>query len=447
MTSSLTGFAPAAPADRRGAGGDGRPRVAVVGSGVSGLTAAYALREDHVVRLFEAEAVVGGHVKTVEVEGRDGLRPVDTGFIVYNERTYPRFMALLAELGVPTQPTDMSLSVACRRCRIEFSTRGARGFFAGSGVVRPAQWSLLRELFRFYRDARATMNSGSAQGATLGQYLDDRRFGAAFRRHFIVPLTSAVWSTAADDVLDFPADYLLHFLDNHGILEYPSTVQWRTLVNGSMDYVRQIVWALPPDTVRAGHPVTAVLRRGDGVTVVTADGHSEDFDAVVMATHADTAASILRDADDGERSTLQQFQYSTNDVVLHTDERLLPRHGSARAAWNVEADDCRQPGAPLTMSYSMNRLQSIPGATQYITSVNPGDRVRADRVISARAMSHPMYTFGTLRAQERLVALQGHRATWYAGAHLGYGFHEDGCRSGFEAAAMVSGALRSRAAA
>ena len=422
--------------------------IAIVGSGISGLSAAWALRNENRLTVFEGDDAPGGHVKTVAVDGPSGEVPVDTGFIVYNDRTYPRFIRLLAELGVETQPSDMSFGSSCDACGLAYSSRGIRGFFPDPRTVgRGSQWRMLADVALFYRDARRVLDGDEPGQATLGEWLARRRSSRAFREHFLIPITSAVWSTAAGRVLDFPVQYLLRFLDNHGLIGYGNAPSWRVIRGGSRAYVDALVAGLPAGTVRTGDPVEAITRDPFGVTIRTTRGVARRFDAVVLATHADDALRLLGDPDAREIDALGGFRYTRNRVVLHTDERVLPDHHRARASWNVRTRDCQRAGDALSMTYHMNRLQSIAGPIQYCVSLNPDDRIRPERIVVEREFSHPMYTFETLAAQRAVAGLQGRRRTWFAGAHLGYGFHEDGCRSGYDVADLIRRADPERLAA
>jgi predicted NAD/FAD-binding protein len=305
---------------------------------------------------------------------------------------------------------------------------------------------MIADIRRFYGVAQERLDDGSWTRESLGAFIEEGGYGNSFRSHFLVPVVSAVWSTSAAEIMGFPIDYLLRFLDNHGLIGFGHGHPWRTIVGGSMAYVERIVERLPEGTVRSGDAVVQVRRDEGGVKVTTQGGRSERFDAVIMATHADVTLTLLDDADPEERGALGLFEYTSNDVVLHTDVTMLPRRAGARGSWNVDTADCRRPAEQLTMTYDMNRLQRLDTATPFCTSVNPGDLIADEKVILARPMAHPKYTYRTLDGQVALGELQGRRRTFYAGAHLGYGFHEDGCRSGFEAAEMITDLALERAA-
>lgn len=410
-------------------------KIAIIGAGISGLTAAYLLNRAHDVELFERSDYAGGHAHTIDATTPDGRSVgLDTGFIVYNEHTYPGFTRLLAELHVPTKAGDMSLSVTCRACRLEYSSRGLRGMVAQRRTLaRPRRWILGVDIFRFYRDCRAVMREGGYEEATLDQFLAGKRYSGEFRRHFILPLAAAVWSTPARDAGSFPARYFLNFLHNHGIIGLQPAYVWRTVAGGSRRYVDAMLSTMP-DRARLNAPVRTVHRDADGVRLALADGGCRSFDKVVIATHADEALSLLADPSPDERAALSGFGYTTNSVALHTDDALLSKRAHVRSSWNYAIDNCRRDDGPLAMTFYLNRLQALDEPVDYCVSLNAGG-IRPDAVIAEMTYEHPRYTFGTLSAQQRIARINGERNTHFAGAHLGYGFHEDGLRSGANVAA------------
>ncbi|MEZ4503996.1 MAG: FAD-dependent oxidoreductase [Dehalococcoidia bacterium] len=412
--------------------------VAVIGGGVSGLVTAYLLQREHRVELFERERRAGGHANTVVIEGPSGeALPLDVGFIVYNERTYPAFTRLLAELEVETQPSEMSFSLRDERTGLEFSSRGARGYLAQRrNALNPRHIQLLLELLRFHRDARRAIARDTMHDVSFGEYLDRKHFSRHFQERLIVPLTAATWSNAPADIVRFPANYLFRFLEQHGILAPNSIPDWRWLRGGSRSYVQKILSTLSEGAIHLGEAPSRIERALDGVTI-TFGGHLERrFDAVVLACHPDQALSLLADPSSEEVEALSGFRYAPNRVVLHTDERLLPRRSRARASWNyLHAQDADP--AKLTMTYDLNRLQRMVGDTHYCVSVNPGDRVDPARVLAEFDYEHPVYSMATLEAQRRIERINGARRTFFAGAYLGYGFHEDGVQAGARVASKL----------
>lgn len=400
-------------------------RVAVVGSGISGLGAAWLLGRAHEVELFEADDRVGGHTNTVAVSRPGGgLVGADTGFIVHNEVTYPLLVRLFRELGVATQDAQMGFSVSCARCRLEFSGVGLHrqaDLLARAGFRR-----LVRDLVRFQRRAVRALRPEAA-GLTLGGFAREERYSPEFVRHYLLPLAAAVWSAGTEDALRFPAAYVVGFWHNHGILGF-RRLQWRTVTGGAVSYVKAMV-APMAGRVHAGRPVVAVRRDPAGVDLRTADGGVHRFDAVVMATHPDQALAALADPDPAERRVLGAFRYTPSEAVLHTDARMLPARPRARAAWNYHLADCRAPGARPAVTYSLNRLQRLDVGEELCVTLNRGEEIDPDRVLRRIAYRHPLYDFATLDAQAAMPRLQGARRTWFCGAWLGHGFHEDGLRS------------------
>lgn len=412
-----------------------RDRVAVVGSGVSGLTAAYLLARTHDVTLFEADDRLGGHAHTHVVPGSAGPLRVDSGFIVFNDRTYPVLRRLFAELGVSGHPTEMSMSVRDEVSGIEFAGgRGLPGFVARPGqLARGAYWRMLLGVRRFHRLARTFLETTDDEDSTtLGEFLRAGGFGPDFIRLYAVPVVACVWSTDGGDALDYPARYLFRFLEHHGMLSIGDSPQWFTVVGGSRTYVDAIAARLTD--VRIGRPVRAVQRHSDGVDVIDASGDRTHVERVVIATHPDQALALLDDPLPIETTILGAFRYTANEAVLHRDPSLLPRASGARASWNYLVRGSGD-GPPL-VTYWMNRLQGLPSTDPLFVTLNGSDRIRPDAVVSTMSYTHPRYDLSAVRAQRHLSELNVGR-TAFAGAYHGWGFHEDGARSGLAAAAAL----------
>ncbi|NJC42546.1 putative NAD/FAD-binding protein [Brevundimonas alba] len=422
VTSSSTGGAPAEP----------RMRIAVIGSGISGLSCAWLLNQRHDVVLYERADRLGGHTHTVTANTASGPTAVDTGFIVFNEATYPNLIALFDHLGVASRATDMSFSVSLEEGRFEYAAPAL--FAQRRNVLRPRFWSMLSEVWRFYREAPAALASLDDPNMSLGDFLQRGRFSAAFRDDHLLPMAAAIWSSPAEALLEYPAAAFLRFCDNHGLLQLMGRPLWRSVIGGSRTYVDRIAMEL--DGVRLGRDVVDVRRTGDGVIVGERNGRRERFDHVVLATHADQALALLDAPTEAERRTLGAFRYSRNLAVLHTDPALMPKRRRAWASWNyIGARD------GLCVSYWMNQLQGLPGQDLFVT-LNPPRPPKAEALLRSELYEHPIFDAAALRAQASLWDLQGEGGVWFCGAHFGAGFHEDGLQSGLAVAEQLGGVRR-----
>ncbi|WP_299444453.1 NAD(P)/FAD-dependent oxidoreductase [uncultured Phycicoccus sp.] len=416
------------PPERTGA----RERVAVVGAGVSGLTAAHILSTRHDVTLIEAEDRLGGHAHTHTVPTRHGDLKVDSGFIVHNDRTYPYLRRLFRELGVEARDTEMSMSIRDESTGLEYAGgRGVKGFVARPRQLLDREYvGMLRAVKRFHTLATAFLEQTDDEDTTTyGEFIADHGFRESFLRLYALPLVACVWSSGEGDALDYPARYLFRFLEHHGMLTVGDSPQWMTVVGGSRTYVDALASRLAD--VRSGDPAVSVLRTPDGVEVRTLAGRVDRYDRIVLATHADDALRLLADATPAEKEVLGAFRYSANETVLHRDGSFMPRARMARASWNylVGSDPTR--GAVVT--YWMNRLQGLPADEPFYVTLNATERIDPDSVIATMQYTHPLYDLGAVQAQRRIPEITTDR-TAFAGAYQGWGFHEDGCRSGVEAA-------------
>jgi uncharacterized protein len=417
-------------------------RIAVVGTGIAGNAAAWALATStsHDLVVYEKESRIGGHSATVDVDYDGTQVAVDTGFIVYNELNYPNLTALFAHLGVATETSDMGFAVSSRGGTMEWAGRATEmlnGLFARRrNIVSFAHLNMIREMFRFNKMALADKAAGRLTSESIGTYLERGRFSQRFREEYLVPMGAAIWSMPPRSLVEFPADSFIAFFDNHRLLHWNRPV-WRTVTGGSRAYVKVISAPLRMRSAK-GAGVVSIKRHDLGVTITDVTGHAERFDRVIIAAHSDQALAMLDDANDAERNALGGVPYRDNDVWLHRDESLMPRRRAAWAAWNVLQDN---QGREITLTYWMNVLQNIDRRLPLFVTLNPPRPPRADLTFGRFSYAHPQFRTGATEAKQALPAVQGVRNTWFCGAWTGYGFHEDGLRSGLEAAEACGAAV------
>jgi len=408
-------------------------RIAIIGSGIAGLGAALLLNRKHQVTVYERNAYAGGHSNTVDVTvpGNGGQKtiPVDTGFIVFNERTYPNLLGLFEHLAVPTKKTDMSFAVSIDRGRIEYGGSNLAALFAQPrNLFSPRFHRMLRDLLRFYRSAPELLDHPNADRITLGDFLDVGGYGEAFARDHLLPMGAAIWSCSTESMREFPANSFIRFFVNHGLLELKERPQWWTVDGGSREYVKRIEAQLSGE-VHLGRPARNVRRVPGGVAVRDDGGTEQVYDQVVMACHGDEACRLLEDKSDTESSILGRFRYQKNEAVLHLDTSQMPKRRLAWSSWNYLANSKAGGHRQVAVTYWMNKLQLLDPAHPIFVTLNPVETIPADRVIDQFAYDHPMFDAGAVSAQKELPSIQGNGGVWYCGSYCGYGFHEDGLAS------------------
>lgn len=410
-------------------------RIAIIGSGIAGLSAAWLLSPDHEVVLYEANDYAGGHSNTVDVR-LDGIsHPVDTGFLVHNDRTYPNLIQLFPMLDIETPASEMTFSVSLPESDLEWAGAGLTTLFAQPrNLVRPAFWRMVRDILRFNQESRRLLDECRSTTITLGQLLDQGGYSQEFRDWYLYPMGAAIWSSPLKGMDVFPAETFLQFCMNHGLLQVFDRPQWKTVKNGSREYVTAMLQRLPD--VRLSTPVTAVCRSTNSVDITTAGG-VEQFDHVIMACHTDQSLSLLKDAGPAERDVLAAIRYQPNVAWLHTDTSLMPQRRRTWSAWNYYSRGTPDETGPVAVTYWLSKLQGLPFRTDVFLTLNPPDAPHADKVLQRLEYAHPLLDQAAYQAQKKLPGIQGINRVFFCGAWAGYGFHEDGLKSGMEVARLL----------
>ncbi|MDO1580621.1 NAD(P)/FAD-dependent oxidoreductase [Rhizobium oryzicola] len=419
-----------------------KSRIAIVGSGISGLSAAWLASQKAEVVLYEADNRLGGHSNTVTVPTPHGDIAVDTGFIVFNDKNYPNLVALFDHLKVATEASDMSFAASIDDGAFEYSGTGLKGLLGQkSNAARPRFWRMLSDVLRFYREAESLMNRADLIGVTLGDYLDRERYSKAFIDDHLLPMGAAIWSMTTQDMRAYPLHAFIRFFVHHGLILLTGRPRWRTVTGGSREYVSRLIADFRGE-VRKACPVARIERHADGVTVIDGLGNRDRFSDVIIATHANDALSLLAEPTRPEREVLGAFRYTDNVAVLHRDENLMPRRKAVWSSWNYIGGKRTGDDQPLCVTYWMNLLQNIDNRDPLFVTLNASREIRPEAIIRTFHYTHPLFDQSAMEAQKQLWDLQGQNNTWFCGAHFGSGFHEDGLQAGLAVAEAATGARR-----
>lgn len=404
-----------------------KKNIAIIGTGISGLTAAYYLQPHHNISVFEKDSRLGGHTATKDIEHNGKPYAIDTGFIVFNDWTYPNFIRLLDEINVSSQNTDMSFSVSCEKTGLEYAGSDLNTLFAQrKNILSPYFWRLIYDIIRFNKQAPKALDNGANNNTTLGEYLEANGYSEGFSNHYLIPMGAAIWSCSSQDMLDFPLAFFIRFFKNHGLLNIFNRPQWKTIKGGSKQYIKPLTQSFK-DNIHLNTEITSIKRANQKVEITFASGDIQTFDEVIFACHSDQALALLNDPSDNESKLLSAISYRDNDVILHTDTRLLPKRELAWSSWNYGMKSLKQNKPTLT--YDMNILQNISSETTFCVSLNCRQDIDPSTIIGEYSYAHPQFSIAACEAQQQWATINGVQQTWFCGAYWHNGFHEDGVAS------------------